>query len=220
MESCIYVFLDEGGNLDFSATGTRYFTLTSVVKTRPFKISPALEAIKYDHIEAGKNIQRFHACEDSWPVRQDVFNAIAANLDDLIIDSLIVEKRKTGPSLQDVMRFYPEMLGYLLRYVVERVNLANVSEVIVITDKIPVNKKRKAVEKAVRTTLAAMLPQGFPYRVLHHESQSSSALQIADYCNWAIYRKWDRDDWMAYNRIAPAIRSEFDIFQRGMRVWY
>ncbi len=32
----LYLFLDEGGNFDFSPAGTRYLTLTAVTATRPF----------------------------------------------------------------------------------------------------------------------------------------------------------------------------------------
>ena len=35
-KKALYVFLDEGGNLDFSVNGTKYFTLTSIKKERPF----------------------------------------------------------------------------------------------------------------------------------------------------------------------------------------
>ncbi len=34
----LYIYLDEGGNFDFSANGTKYFTLTSVTTVRPFII--------------------------------------------------------------------------------------------------------------------------------------------------------------------------------------
>ena len=34
-----YIFLDEGGNFDFSPKGTRFFTLTSVTKARPFQVA-------------------------------------------------------------------------------------------------------------------------------------------------------------------------------------
>jgi hypothetical protein len=32
----LYIFLDESGNLDFSANGTRFFVFTGVVQERPF----------------------------------------------------------------------------------------------------------------------------------------------------------------------------------------
>ena len=191
-EHFLYVFLDEGGNFDFSAGGTPYFLLTSIVKERPFAAYQDMTELKYDLIETGANIEYFHAAEDAQATRNRVFDIIERRLEGVRIDSLIIEKRKTGPALQHPEKFYPKMLGYLLRHVLERHHLDRYREVLVFTDRIPVAKKRNAVEKAVRMTLADMLPKSARYRLLHHDSKSNFDLQIADYCNWAIYRKWDR----------------------------
>ena len=89
---------------------------------------------------------------------------------------------------------------------------AGAEEVIVITDKLPVNRKRQAVEKGTRLALAEMLPQGMRYRILHHASRSHYGLQVADYCCWAVFRKWNRNKTHYYDLIKQAVRSEFDIF--------
>ncbi len=96
----LYIFLDEGGNFDFSPSGTKYFTLTSITKTRPFQIAPILDSLKYDLIETGLDIEYFHAAEDRQAVRDMVFGAIQQFMNALRIDSLIVEKKKTGPALR------------------------------------------------------------------------------------------------------------------------
>ena len=119
-----------------------------------------LSSLKYDLIEVGLDIEYFHASEDRQAVRDQVFAIISNNLRDFRIDSLIVEKRKTGPALQVLERFYPKMIGYLIRYVLEPRNLRDYAEVIVITDSIPVSRKREAIEKAVKQTLSRMLPIG------------------------------------------------------------
>lgn len=134
------------------------------------------------------------------------------------VDSVIIEKQKTGPALQPPEKFYPKMLGYLLRYAVKKA--PDVGEVVVITDNIPVAKKRNAIEKAVKTVLASMLTAGTPYRVMHHSSRAHYGLQIADYFNWAIYRKWEHGDDGSHSVIASQIRSEFDIFRKGTRHYY
>lgn len=216
----LYIFLDEGGNLDFSPTGSRYFSMTGVWMTRPFPCDAQLHSLRFDLIESGLDIERFHATEDKQTTRNRVFDLIRSCLHEFKADSVIVEKRKTGPSLQEDDKFYPKMLGYLLRYIVKGCDLSKWSEVIVITDQIPINKKRKAVEKAIKTTLSDMLPPGTPYRVLHHASMSCAGLQIADYFNWAIYRKWERGDDRSHALISTAIRSEFDIFRTGKILWY
>jgi len=216
----LYVFLDEAGDFNFSVTGTKFFTFTTITKTRPFPWDTPLISLKYDLIEVGLDIEYFHAAEDRQAVRDKVFTIIGNNLGNLRIDSLVIEKRKTGPALQVLEKFYPRMIGYLLRYVLDPKNLKDFSEVIVITDSIPVSRKREAVEKAVKQTLSKMLPTGTKYRVLHHASKSCVGLQIADYCNWAIFRKLERQDLRSYELIRSGIRSEFDIFRPGMKYYY
>jgi hypothetical protein len=215
-----YIFLDEGGNFDFSPKGTRYFTLTSVTKARPFQIAPVLDHLKYDLIETGLDLEYFHASEDRQPVRDQVFAAIRDRFGALRIDSLVVEKSKCGPALRDEAKFYPRMLGYLLRYLLSEADFHDVEEVIVVTDNIPVKKKAQAIEKAIKIVLSAMLPAQVKYRVLHHASNSSLGLQAADYCNWAIYRKGEREDARSYDVIRARIQSEYDIFPRGTCHYY
>jgi hypothetical protein len=216
----LYVFLDEAGNLDFSAQGTKFFLLGAITKERPFNAYKELTELKYDLVELGTNLEYFHASENAQPVRNRVFDIIQRNLDGVRVDALVVEKRKTGPALQPVENFYPRMLGYLLRHILEKHDLKLFQEVIVFTDSLPVQKKRDAVEKAIKTTLANLLPASARYRVLHHDSKSNFDLQIADYCTWALYRKWDKADERSYQHIQPAVRSEFDIFHAGTNFYY
>lgn len=143
MKSPTYIFLDESGNFDFSVKGTRYFILTSVCIQRPFPWVGSLDNCKYDCLEDGLEIERFHCTIDKWRVRERVFDIIEKHLDAMRIDSLVVEKPKTGPALREDVRFYPEMLGHLLKYVLKYEE----NDVIVITDRVPVKKKRNAMEK-------------------------------------------------------------------------
>lgn len=194
--------------------------LTSVSARRPFSVHGPLDDYKHDCLEFGLDKEYFHCAEDNPRVRRRVFELIAGHLDSLCIDSLIVEKRKTGPSLRDDRRFYPEMLGYLLKYVLPREVEAGAREVIVITDTLPVQKKRRAIEKAIQQALAKMLPPGMRYRILHHASRSHYGLQVADYCCWAVFRKWQRGETEFCDLLKPALRSEFDIFRTGTRFYY
>lgn len=216
----LYIFLDEGGNLDFSPTGTKYFILTSLTKERPFEAYKPLAELKYDIIELGTDIEYFHASENAQPIRNRVFDIIENHLEGTRVDSLVVEKRKVGPALRAVERFYPEMLGYLLKYVMEGMKHGVYKEILVFTDSLPVRRKREAIEKAIKKTLSKKLPAGIRYRIFHHESKSNMDLQIADYCTWAIYRKWDLQDERSYSRIKAVIQSEYDIFQIGTNFYY
>ncbi|MGO9443917.1 MAG: hypothetical protein ACLPXB_03975 [Thiobacillaceae bacterium] len=112
-------------------------------------------------------------------------------------------------------QFYPQVLGNLLRAILTQHALSEFKEVIVFTDNLPVQRKRSAIEKGVKTTLAAMLPTEVRYRVLHHASKSNVDLQIADYCTWAIYRKWAGQHARSFEHIRAAVKSEWDVLQSG-----
>jgi hypothetical protein len=220
MDKFLYIFLDEGGNFDFSQNGTKYFTVTSLTKERPFEAYKDLTELKYDLAELGTCLEYFHAAEDRQAVRNKVFDVIQKNLAGIRIDSVIVEKCKTGPALQDEVEFYPKMIGYLIRYVLTGMGASKYSEVLVFTDAIPVEKKKQAIQKSIKEVLSEMLPKTAKYRIFHHESKSNFDLQIVDYCNWAIYRKHTNGDLRAYEKISKAVVSEFDIFRKGVRKYY
>ncbi len=215
-----YIFLDEGGNLDFSPSGTKYFTLTTITTSRPFLLYGPLSDLRYDLIEFGLDIEHFHAAEDRQAVRDKVFAEITKAMPDLRIDSLIVEKSKTVPALRTVEQFYPGMLGYLLRYLFRGKAIGNCDKVIVITDSLPVNKKRQTIEKTVKITLERMLPAQTPFYLLHHASKACLYLQVVDYINWAIFRKWEGSDRRSYDLISGGIQSEYDIFKKGTTYYY
>ncbi|MBI3863060.1 MAG: DUF3800 domain-containing protein [Planctomycetia bacterium] len=215
-----YVLLDEGGNLDFSPNGSKYFTLTSLVCSRPFLFDEPLAACRMNLVERGLNIEYFHATEDTQATRNEVFAVLKTCLNGLVVDSVIVEKRKTGPSLRDEFRFYPEMVGHLLQYAFRNPRLAETEEFIIITDKLPKTKKSNAIEKGLKMHLHGRLPPGAKFRIYHHQAKAWAGLQAADYFNWAIYRWWTNSDNRSLDIVRPAIRSQFDIFQRGSKIWY
>ena len=210
-----YIFLDESGNFDFGDSGTRYLVLTSVGIFRPSPMWGRLDDYKYHCIETGTDIEYFHCYKDRGPVRDAVFTLIAEHLDNMRICCVVNKKERTAHEMQEDKRLYPWMLGYLLRHALSEELNAGAEEIIVITDTIPVNRRRKAVEKSIKQAVARKQLPRVTYRILHHRSRSHYGLQIADYCSWAIFRKWEREDSTWYDRIKPAIRRELDAFPKG-----
>ena len=211
MTECVYVFLDESGNLDFSPIGTKYFVLTSMMMARPFRINCALDRHLYDCIDNGIDIEYFHCYNDSKRTRRSVFDLMTPYLGSIDIDCLILEKSTMSADLRTGSRFYPAMFRRLINLAMRsRATDTIPTEVVIITDTVPINRGRRAVEKAIRTALATALPN-VQHRSLHHQSRSHYGLQIADYCSWAIFRKWEvgDDSWFAY--VEPAMRQEITI---------
>ncbi len=219
-DNYLYIFLDEGGNLDFSVNGSKYFSLSCIAMERPFTINAEMDAYKYDLIEYKLDMDSFHCSHDNVHIRAKVFEIIKRQLESFQIDSLIIEKCKTAPIHQNPTKFYPDMLGYLLLYVFNRIKGNKFNEVVIITDSIPVKRQRKAMEKSIKEVLARMLPKHTSYRILHHATKAHYGLQVVDYCNWAVFRKWEQNDQEHYEKIKPVIKTEFDIFQAGTTRYY
>lgn len=191
--------------------------------SRPFRLHTKLDTYKYDLLEFRKqpriDIDAFHCAYDNRFVRQRVFELLRESLPHACVDAVVVEKPKTGPALQPPEKFYPKMLGYLLRYAMGHCP-DEIGELVIITDQIPVQRKRRAIEKALKTVLKEMLTSSTPYRIMHHSSKAHYGLQVADYLNWAIFRKWESGDSSTFDLIEPLVRSEFDIFRSGQRYYY
>jgi hypothetical protein len=212
----IYFFFDESGNLDFSPNGTPYYCFGVLSTHDPAPLTQALTALRYDMLAEGLELERFHAAEDRQTIRDRVFAAIIA-VGEFDFDCVVIEKRKVNPELHRDGRFYPHFAGYLLRHVFERSLVPN-ERIVLITDRLPMKRTRE-VEKAFKFFIRDHLGDR-PFSILHHSSNSHAALQVADYCMWAVHRKWTADDRRSYGLIRPFIRTELDLLRRGSEYFY
>lgn len=177
--------------------------------------------MKHEIIDSGIDIAYFHASEDKQFVRDNVFDIIAG-LDHLRIDSILVDKSKTEPSLRPLKRFYPEMVENLLKYAFgsRGIDVSRFDKVFIFLDRESSRtSERDAIIKALKLSLARHLVM-VPYVICMHPSISHPYLQIVDYCSWAIYVKNERAEYRPYKKISKLIASEFDIFASELIEWY
>lgn len=224
----LFIFIDESGNFDFSPTGTKYFSISAISTLDPLG-KEELEKIKYDLIKKGIDIEYFHASEDEQFVRNRVYNFIES-LEDVEIDSVIVQKNKANPSLyipekkkmskkEKGYKLYIIALRTLLKYIFERYkDSENIDLVVVILSSI-FDKNKQALIKMI---IKKYLKQEFqkPFFLYFHQCGADKNTQIADYCSWAIHKKWADGEMRPYGAIQNKIRSEFDIFGIGENTYY
>lgn len=213
----VYLFADESGNFDFSSRGSKYFILTTV-SASSCAAGDALLALRRDMAWRGvKLIDAFHATEDSQAVRDEVFAELQRH--DLRIDATILKKAKAMPKLyQDDTAFYKYAWFYHMKYVAPQIAEAQ-DELLVIGASLGTRKKQHLLTQAIEDVVGqtARSPQ---FQVHAWPAASDPCLQVADYCCWAIGRKWERDDARSYDLIAKKITSEFSLFRRGARQYY
>ncbi len=224
----LFIFIDESGNFDFSPKGTKYFVLSAVSTLNPLG-KEILEEIKYDLMENGNDLEYFHAAEDKQSVRDLVYSFIE-NMKDIEIDSVIAQKNKTNPSLyisekkkktKKGGKLYTIALRTLLRYIFCRYdNPVKVGQLVIVLSSIFDVNKRELIKKIIKIYLKQTFSN--PFYLYFHESRSDKNTQIADYCCWAIYRKWTDGEIRPYNAVNKGnkIKSEFDIFKTGQTIYY
>lgn len=90
---------------------------------------------------------------------------------------------------------------------------------LVVAASIGTKKRRDAFYRGGKDVMGQVLP-AVNIGTASWRADSDTGLQIADYCGWAIYRKWEIADTRSHRLIAPKISSEFDLFSRGSQHHY
>jgi hypothetical protein len=149
----------------------------------------------------------FHASEDRQAVRDRVFQVIAG-ADGLTFHVTVTQKQDVPAEYREEESFYQFVADFALRGALERHPSAE--PVYVVTDQLPVKRKQKSVTKGLKASLAATLGAR-RYELEHHASAAHAGLQVADYLNWALYRKWQSADDRSYDLIRHLIASETQV---------
>lgn len=214
----LHVFIDESGDFVFSGQGTRYFLLTAVSTMDCRDLYGDYFDLKHRLAHSGLGIEEFHATEDPQAVRNAVYDLIERHCSHgcMKIDAIIAEKSKAKPEFRDDDTvFYARMLHRLLQAVFEHPLDPTVDSVLVWPARIGVNRRKTAFEKSVKTYLAH-LEARVPYRIFIHRAASHPMLQVADYCSWALAKKWKDREMRPYAKISCAVRTESEAFRDSM----
>jgi len=221
----LYLFIDESGNFDFSPGGTKYFILTALSTTAPFKIAAPLLELRYQllpNYAGGRALEEsgyFHAAEDTQAVRDAVFSTIMRNGKDIRVDSVIAQKNKANPRFHSQqLELYQRMGEALLKYTFNRAAWGNYEYVVLVFSSLFDKKKRGILKQTFKSLIKSIAAK--PYSLYFHDSKFDLCNQAVDYFGWAIYRKWESADRRSYEPIKHLVKSEFSIFAKGVKEYY
>ncbi|MGB7640107.1 MAG: DUF3800 domain-containing protein, partial [Terriglobales bacterium] len=226
-EDVLFIFLDESGNFDFSANGSAYWSLTALCTMEPIAGRDEMISLLYELAAAGGGQECFHATEDLQSVRDQVFIRINKLPENFEIHSVIAEKRKANPSTYqepyrkdgawqqrtNPERLYGIICRTLLKYIFRRPQYRKAKRIVVVLSSLFTNPRQRAIKQVLVEYLKAHTTAQF--FIYFHATKADLNCQIADYCGWAIARKWERHDPRSHELIKHHIKSEFDIFAAG-----
>jgi hypothetical protein len=182
-----YLFLDEAGNFDFKQSGTDYLIVCAVLLQLDKGRTGNLAQLRYTLNDLGHDIDGFHASANTPYVRHQFVSVLSGYNFQTHIFAVVLNKRNNTKFYSDPAVAYLDMF----KLVLQRASMV-CPECPVYADRVPVQRSRKLIMKAVRESLGRR-------RVHFHPSLSSLELQIADYCTWAVWRRISRQDdgpWM------------------------
>ena len=227
-EPQIFIFIDESGNFEFSLKGSRFYIFTALITHFPNKYVEAMNHLRLDILCGNllpklgseyleNNLSKhFHASEDRQPVR-DLFFDLRCQMDDFYINSVVVRKNRTNHTLRDPHKFYPKFLGSLMTYIFKVYQSTNLCIFVAGT---AVNDRKKQFIKTIKVEIVKRNP-GIPYRIYFPSTSSQCYLQVVDYINWAIFKKWEEGDFRSYDLIKRFLQApERDIFRYGDMDYY
>jgi hypothetical protein len=228
----LYLFIDESGNFDFSAKGTKYFMVTALATFDPVIKREELVQLRYALLEDGMDQEYFHASEDRQVVRDSVYKILASMQESYEIHAVIAEKNLAHPSLYKetytkknkiIERntgtvLYQKICQTVLKYVCKGKE-GEVEKVVIVLGSLFQGDKKKAILKTLKQYLKTHFP-GIPFEIFSHANAADLNCQLADYCCWAISAKWERAEMRSYKIIEKNIKNEFPLFRRGRTKYY
>jgi hypothetical protein len=206
--SRMYLFVDEAGNLDFSPKGSRYFILTSVA-IGDCSIEKEVLQLRRELVWNGHDINdAFHASADRQVVRDEVFKVIGPHR--LRVDATVFEKAKARPHLRDVDKYYERAWYLHMKHLAPQVAIDH-DEMLVVGASFGTLKKQRALTTEIQGVIRQVWKGGNAMTVCW-PAATDPCLQVADYCCWAIQRKWELGDKRSHVLIESIIATEYDIF--------
>jgi len=212
----LFAFLDESGHYQYTHQHGNYLVFAAVITADPMLFNAEFATLKYELLAEGICLSRFHACEDAQAVRNRVFTILAAS-PHYAVHSIIVRKNRVNPVLH---KYGPYSIAYrtMLRYLIWN---KKIDRLHIIVDTVPDKSQQIALKENLKKRAEEILiPAKIPFTIDHHDSTAHALLQAADYCAWAIYKKWHAKDVRSYVHIQGRIRNEFDIYAQGDQVYY
>jgi hypothetical protein len=135
------------------------------------------------------------------------------------IQATIMEKSKAQPQVRrSKPRFYKYGYYYHFKYGAAG-QFNRDSEALVTTACLGSRKERTAFANAVDDVMRQVISPK-KWRADFMPCQADPCLQVADYCAWALQRKWERDDARSYDLIQDRITYEYDLWSHGDHHFY
>lgn len=214
-----FLFSDEAGDFTFNRgpNVSRYFIICTVT-TSTLDLAEALTRLRHDMLRDALPVgDCFHATTDAQDVRDRVYATMAAH--DFRFQATVCEKSKAQPQVRvSKARFYQYPWFYHFKNGIAP-HLAADDRLVVTAASIGAKKERTTYTNALRDVVQQSAP-AIPWVVDFRPALADPMLQVADYCAWAVQRRWERGDHRSLALIQDKMTYHYKLWQRGTVHYY
>ncbi len=206
-----YIFLDESGDLGFKPTSSKWFIFTIVLASHHKKIEKVIKNIRKS-LKKKYKIKELHAYHADPLTRHRMLKNLA-ELEDLKVLCVILNKKKVYTDLQNQKNY---LYNYTANILLDRLH----NKKLIKTDE-PINLyiDKKDTNKFIRNNFQKYLEDNLLKRgnsgkieIKIKASHTEKCLQAVDFVSWAIFRKYEKNDYEYYNDIKDKIIEENLLF--------
>jgi hypothetical protein len=215
-----YIYADEAGCFTFNRNPnvSKYFIIATIITNDWKTPTLGLQELRHNLIAEGLRVDNyFHATTDCQAVRDRVYEEISKY--NFSIQATICEKSKAQPQVtESKARFYKTPWFFHCKLGLAT-QMSSPSLVHMTAASIGTKKEKLTFTKALNDVQSQSF-KTTPCNLDFRPCSSDPCLQIADYCAWAIQRKWEKGDTRSYNLIKTRITREYDLWSHGINHYY
>ncbi|MBU4332240.1 DUF3800 domain-containing protein [Patescibacteria group bacterium] len=205
------MFLDESGDLGFSQRSSRWFVLTIVLTNEHRKIEKVVKKIHRRLKKKYRRVMELHAYHADSITKKRMLRCLA-DLEDIKVLCIVLNKKKVYVDLQNQKSYLYNYTANILLDRLHNKNVLNKKELIEIyIDQRETNKfLKKNFENYLRNNLEKRSNSGVKIKI--KPSHTEKCLQAVDFISWAIFRKYELNDYEYYEIIKDKIIGENLLF--------
>ena len=200
MNECLYIYLDESGDLgfNFKNKGTpRYFIITLLVCHNKFAISQFKNAVRRT-LKNKLKTKRINFKElkgtNTTLMAKKYFYRYVTQTKDWHLYSIVLDKHQLKNKLKSLPNEH-RIYNYLSKEVLKQVNLTKEqSDLLLVVDKRKGKRGINEFNKYLSNHLEAILPLNVTYDIAHEQSHENPMLQAVDIFCWGILRYYEHKD--------------------------
>ena len=199
----LYVYVDESGNFDFSASGTKHFVMTAFLTSDPLVAANRIARLKYFLLSQGVGISNFHASEDSQRVRNQVFEQLT-KVRNMSAHTLWLKKDDLPAEAKTTYAIY-ELAGLeMAKIAVAEANLRRAESVVMVFDKTLIYRDEQAFLSKAKSILYQL---SHPFHIYFHNVSKDFNGQIADYIAWSHYVALEKQERRPIAALPPELTN-------------